>query len=344
MKGKKCGKGWISNAKKCIGMGTSLSSSKGGSGGGNRAVPRSSGKTVRSRGGPSKKAIAGGAVAAAGAFLAVSIARDMKPMAVGIAHVGAEGWINGFPPGKPFVNEKGVVQFPEVEGYRYMKKGLVEETGDPTVYPFAAGRFGAVFKSKEDDSAVIKVPKGTQGRMNARKTAEAEWDNLQKAKDSGVTPKPISFYKKSKAIKMENLFNPLREGGIPVPLKDGLGKVKSPQVIDGFARLHNAGVVHGDAHLQNVMIQENGKLLFADLGGAGLEGQWAAHNDVERAISYAMMSDSSYIKRMAREKLRGNESREVFLMDAMLKFRDSGPSKKAYGEYVARLNQIYEKE
>lgn len=319
MKGKPCGKGYIPRARKC------LAGSVGKIG---RGLAKAS--AGLDKGGIARNAAIGLVAGAAIGAGAIAAKKEVGTQIIGLLQAGPK-WTQKNPPGKPWTNENGVLEFPELTGFDYLKNRAIKETGDTSIYPFSSGILGLVFKSRTDDSFVLKVPKETVGRSFAQQGAKREWNNLVAAERSGVTPKVLEYYPESGSIKMENLFDRNRPGGVPEMMTEAIDKVDPASIVEGFTRLHSTGVSHGDAGRSNLMVQQDGKLLFIDLGNIDINDPQGAKSDVGR------MSRHLYDI----EKSRGIKPPPSPALDAIMRFKQSEGSMKDYMMYRDDLRRIY---
>lgn len=320
-KGKRCGKGFIPKARRCM-----KSLGQGGSPPRARAsVPDPSRPALELAPSTAVGMIAGGA--AFGAYLAY---KEYGTMAFGRMQAG-EAWTQKNPPGEPRTNANGVVEFPELKGFDMFTKIAKEETKDDTVYPFASGLMGLVYKSKKDDSFVLKVPKEFKGRQQSVVQAEREWKNLVAAKRTGLTPKPLDFYRGSNSIKMENLMDAKRPGGIPRMLDKSYETADPDSIVEGFTRLHATGVSHGDASASNLMIQDKGKLLFVDLGNKELGDPEGTADDIKQVYKHLAVI----------EKKTGKQATPSPYLSAIEAYRNTGANPSSYALYREQLRSLH---
>lgn len=150
----------------------------------------------------------------------------------------------------------------------------------------ASGAYGAFLEVPPDSLA-----KGLEGRFPGGVGVKygivtpEEVSMLKLVGDSGAGPKLIAA-KVEKGAGVENKGMIAMER-IPGSSLDKLyqdGKIKVNDLEDsylrGIARLHRAGIMHGDAHLGNAILQPDGKVKFIDYG--------FAKNDPRRALVEAL--------------------------------------------------------
>lgn len=150
----------------------------------------------------------------------------------------------------------------------------------------ASGAYGAFLEVPPDSLA-----KGLEGKFPGGVgikygiVTPEEVSMLKLVGDSGAGPKLI-------AAKVEKGSGPENKGiiameRIPGTSLDRLyrdGRIKVEDVEDsylkGIAKLHRAGIMHGDAHLGNAILQPNGQVRFIDYG--------FAKNNPQRALVEAL--------------------------------------------------------
>ena len=92
-----------------------------------------------------------------------------------------------------------------------------------------------------------------------------EIENLKKLSDSNITPKFIDVYFHGRAI---YIVMDYIEGTTLYELveKNEVTSDLANKIIDKLDRMHNLGLIHGDLHDNNIMIDKNGEPFIIDLG------------------------------------------------------------------------------
>jgi len=138
---------------------------------------------------------------------------------------------------------------------------------DPQTKKLGQGAFGTVLMNP--DGTVIK-----RGVISAK-----EAESLRIAGEAGVGPKLISAQIGPRSSQTSGSPIPLHEGRIAMSRVYGdtaeakygtttNGKTSVDSFWDARAKLHKAGLAHGDMHSDNVMIDRNGKGTVVDFGMA----------------------------------------------------------------------------
>ena len=250
--GKPCGKGHISSKKKCRA--------------GQTSVKQEQGDRIR------KGVAVGAAVSGASAAGVVAIGAGLVA-----AYATAKNAAYKKDPIRMAKTDEGYT-FPRKEGMEEQTQEAVRETGISDLYPFASGVNGIAFSSPTQADKVVKMPITPFGFDSAKQ----EWDNLVKAHEIGVAPKPDRFIDGKNIIVMENLMYPDRSGGAMRLANEDPDRVDPVQLAKSLTRLHAAGLTHGDLSYNNLMVNEKGRYTFLDLGNGKPYTAEAAMDDLNR--------------------------------------------------------------
>lgn len=171
------------------------------------------------------------------------------------------------------------------------------------------GAFGSA--TMTDRGTVIK--EAHEYSKASERTAKAEFEGLAQFHKLGIGPKPIGL--EGVSIEMA-----LVKGQSLGTLKKGVSdkEYQKKQMIAAKAllELHKSGWVHGDAHRENLVIDDNGKAQLLDAGFARKVGQEAS--DVTGVTDmYRSMADHPIFEKM-------NKALQPSLSNFSKKYRESG--------------------
>ena len=242
--------------------------------------------------------------------------------------VTGEGCLQTQPPQCPFLNENGIMEMPEIKGFEKLTQKIRTGLKEPDLYPFASGVSSIAFASRKSDAFIIKV--NIKPIYLAIPTLNREWNSLYQLQDTGLVPKPIKFYVRHRSIKMENLFNPKRQGGILTPASAVMERVNLVRLAQAVIVIHAAGVPHGDLHVNNFMLDQDGNIVLLDFGKAIFRKAKKAYRDANKFLSHVDVITARFNKTLP-------ISKEIEIIRT---FAASSGRQSDYCQYLAAIAEI----
>lgn len=89
----------------------------------------------------------------------------------------------------------------------------------------------------------------------------------------------------------KSISDPQIKKEFPLPLKYKIGS----GIMSGIHHLHSHGILHGDIHASNFLVDENNDVRLIDLGMAFSESEQVSHGGIPRYMSPERMPDHHYV-------------------------------------------------
>jgi len=178
-----------------------------------------------------------------------------------------------------------------------------------TVKVLGKGAFGSA--TLTDRGTVIK--EAHEYSKASERTAKAEFEGLAQFHKLGIGPKPIGLDGVSieMALVKGQSLGTLKKGSSDKEYQD-----KQMTAAKALLELHKSGWVHGDAHTENLVIDDKGKAQLLDAGFARKVGQEAS--DVTGVTDmYRSMADHPVFEKM-------NKALQPSLSNFSKKYREAG--------------------